>query len=40
MRVAAAQACGARFIATRNVADLRHSPIPAQTPAELLEELG
>lgn len=40
MQVAAARACGARVIATRNVRDYRGSPIPARTPAELLEELG
>lgn len=40
MQVAAAQACGARFIATRNVAAFRHSPVPARSPAELLDELG
>jgi predicted nucleic acid-binding protein len=40
MQVAAARACGARFIATRNVRDYRGSPIQALTPAELLEELG
>lgn len=37
MQVAAARACGASIIATRNVKHFRHSPIPAQTPAELLE---
>lgn len=40
MQVAAAHACGARVIATRNVRDFRESPIPARTPAELLRELG
>ena len=39
MQVAAAQACGARYIATRNVTDFRRSPIPARTPAALLNEL-
>lgn len=38
--VAAARACGARVIATRNVRDYRGSPIPARIPAELLEEIG
>jgi hypothetical protein len=40
MQVAAARACGAEYIATRNVRDFRKSPVPARTPAELLEELG
>lgn len=37
MQVAAATACGAEIIATRNVRDYEGSPIPARTPAELLE---
>jgi predicted nucleic acid-binding protein len=40
MQVAAARACGALYIATRNVADFRRSPVPARTPAALLEEIG
>ena len=40
MQVAAAQECGAQYIATRNVRDFRQSPVPARTPAELLEELA
>jgi len=40
MQVAAARACGAQYIATRNVKDFRKSPIPAGTPKELLEELA
>lgn len=40
MQVAAARACGAQYIATRNVKDFRDSPIPARTPAQLLAELG
>jgi predicted nucleic acid-binding protein len=40
MQVAAARACGAQYIATRNVKDFKKSPVPARTPAELLEELG
>ncbi len=40
MQVAAARACGAQYIATRNVKDFRKSPIPARTPAQLLEELA
>jgi predicted nucleic acid-binding protein len=39
LQVAAARACGAVYIATRNVKDFRQSPIPAKTPRELLEEL-
>jgi predicted nucleic acid-binding protein len=39
MQVAAARACGALYIATRNVKDFRRSPIPARTPAQLLEDL-
>ena len=40
MQVAAARACGAQYIATRNVKDFRKSPVPARTPEELLEELA
>lgn len=40
MQVAAARACGARWIATRNVRDFVRSPVPALTPAEVLAELG
>ena len=40
MQVAAARACGAQYIATRNVKDFKKSPVPARTPAELVEELG
>jgi len=40
MQVAAARACGAQYIATRNVKDFRDSPIPARTPTQLLAELG
>ena len=39
MQVAAARACGARNIVTRNVRDFTRSPIPAMTPAEALAEL-
>lgn len=39
MQVAAARACGARWIATRNVRDFERSPVPARTPADLLTEL-
>ncbi len=40
MQVAAARACGALYIASRNLKDFEGSPIPARTPADLLEELG
>jgi predicted nucleic acid-binding protein len=40
MQVAAARACGALYIATRNVKDFRQSPIPARTPAQLLKEMA
>ena len=39
LQVAAARACGASWIATRNARDFARSPIPARTPAELVEEL-
>ena len=39
MQVAAAHACGARFVVTRNARDFRRSPIPAITPHEALESL-
>lgn len=39
MQVAAARACGARFVVTRNVRDFKRSPIPAITPVEALEAL-
>jgi predicted nucleic acid-binding protein len=39
MQVAAAAACGAEAIATRNVRDYSRSPIRAVTPAALLREL-
>jgi predicted nucleic acid-binding protein len=38
MVVAAAQSCGALYIATRNVRDFKKSPVPAKTPAQLLAE--
>jgi predicted nucleic acid-binding protein len=40
MQVAAAWSCGALFIATRNTKDFKRSPVPARTPAQLVEELG
>ncbi len=39
MQVAAADACGARHIVTRNMKDYRRSPIPAISPQEALREL-
>ena len=39
MQVAAARACGARHIVTRNVRDFARSPIPATTPQKALAEL-
>ena len=39
MQVAAARACGARYIITRNVSDFRRSPIPALTPRDALDTL-
>ena len=39
MQVAAARACGARHIVTRNVRDFARSPIPATTPREALAQL-
>lgn len=37
MQVAAARACGATQIVTRNVGDYERSPIPAVSPQEALE---
>ena len=39
MQVAAARACGARHIVTRNVTDFARSPVPATTPREALAQL-
>ena len=39
MQVAAARACGARRIVTRNIEDYQLSPIRAVTPVEAIEEL-
>jgi predicted nucleic acid-binding protein len=36
LQVAAAQACGAQYIITRNTRHYRRSPIPAITPGEYL----
>ena len=40
MQVAAARACGARRIITRNLRDYTHSPIPAISPHDALAELA
>lgn len=40
MQVAAARACGARSIVTRNAGDYQRSPIPALTPSEALRDLS
>ena len=40
MQVAAAVACGADFIVTRNLRDYRQSPIPAITPSQALDEIA
>ena len=40
MQVAAARACGADFIVTRNVRDFAQSPIPVLSPADALAELS
>ena len=39
MQVAAAHACGAQHIVTRNLRDFRRSPIPAVSPQEALDRL-
>ena len=39
MQVAAARACGAQHIVTRNIRDFGRSPIPALTPREALAQL-
>ncbi len=39
MQVAAARACGAQHIVTRNLSDYRRSPIPAVSPQEALDRL-
>jgi predicted nucleic acid-binding protein len=38
LQIAAARACGASYIVTRNVKDFLESPIPARTPAQVLAE--
>ncbi|MGQ0640015.1 MAG: type II toxin-antitoxin system VapC family toxin [Gemmatimonadaceae bacterium] len=40
MQVAAAKACGADLIATRNARDFRRSPVAALPPAEILTRLA
>ena len=40
MQVAAARACDAQFIITRNVRDFGRSPIPVLSPADALAELS
>ena len=40
IQVAAARACGAQHIVTRNVRDFVESPIPALTPREAIEALS
>ena len=39
LQVAAARACGVRYIVTRNVRDYARSPIRAVDPQEALREL-
>lgn len=39
LQVAAARACGATMIVTRNLKDYKHSPIPAVTPADAVSKL-
>ena len=39
MQVAAARACGARYIITRNARDYARPPIPAISPQEALDQL-
>ena len=39
MQVAAARACGATMIVTRNLKDYKHSPIPAVSPADAVSTL-
>ncbi len=39
MQVAAAQACNAQYIVTRNIRDYQQSPIPAITPQQSLQQI-
>ena len=38
LQAAAAQACGAQFILTRNVRDFKGSPVPAMTPEVFIQQ--
>ncbi len=40
LQAAAARACGARSIVTRNVRDFARSPVPAVTPAQAIAGIG
>jgi hypothetical protein len=40
LQVAAAMACGAQFIVTRNERDFRKSPVPALSPEVFLRRHG
>ena len=40
MQVAAARACGAKYIVTRNIRDYERSPIPATNPQDALAQLS
>ena len=40
LQAAAARACGARSIVTRNVRDFARSPVPAVTPGDALTRIG
>ena len=40
LQAAAARACGARSIVTRNVRDFARSPVPAVTPGDALARIG
>ena len=40
LQAAAARACGARPIVTRNVRDFARSPVPAVTPGDALARIG
>ena len=39
MQVAAARACGAKLIVTRNLKDYKKSPIPAVSPQDAVHSL-
>ncbi|HVW11897.1 MAG TPA: PIN domain-containing protein [Bryobacteraceae bacterium] len=40
LQVAAAAACGADVIATRNIRDYTESPVKAELPSDLLQRIG